>query len=301
MPAPTLVIMAAGSGSRFGSPKQLHPVGPRGHTLMEYTAYDAIRAGVERLVVVVQSGSKERVRQLLSVGVADVADVILVEQDTHRTLSAVANRAKPWGTGHAVATVVGLVEGPFIVVNADDLYGANSIGAVVESLSRIPSVGALIGYRLERTLSQSGAVKRGICRVNGEGFLQQITEYVELAHDAGAILGIDRNGRRKALDPAQLTSMNIWGFPASVAYAVEETWFAFAEAFGADSEREFYLPDVINELIESRRLQCKVLETDDAWCGLTHHDDSVQVRRQLAHLTRCGVYPSDLWDWSSTD
>lgn len=282
----TLVVMAAGIGSRFGGTKQIAPVGPAGEAIVDYTIHDARRAGFERVVVIVRSEIEDMVASHLRAQHGDAFEPILVCQDQHGP-----QRDKPWGTGHAVAAAASEVSGPFAVVNADDFYGRQAYTTLADALRSDTEDLHLVGYELAQTLSPSGSVSRGVCDV-AEGYLVDITEHLRIERDGttGRIVSLDHD-----LELAETTtvSMNLWGLRPWALEPLVDGFESFVDAHVDDPKAEYQLPTIIRaQLDESRR--ASVLPTGSRWFGVTYPDDLAQVQTEVQELVTGGVYPSPL-------
>lgn len=283
-PQPALVILAAGVASRYGSLKQLEPVGPGGEALLEYSAFDAWRCGFGRVVLVVHPETETLFRSGAGGRIARRMPVRYVRQtleDLPAGFDVPADRHKPWGTGHAVLAAEPAVAGPFAVLNADDFYGRESFAAVRGFLAGAAGsepVFAMPGFQLAATLTDSGPVTRALCRVDGDGWLEDIVERRGLVKGDTAEDGV--------------VSMNMWGFTPAVFAELHRLF----EAFLVGSEDgELLLPDVVRALIRKRRARVKVLAGAGEWCGVTFREDRPRVAARLAELVDRGVYPRDLW------
>ena len=297
----SLVILAAGVGSRYGGLKQLDAVGPSGETIMEYSAYDAARAGFRRAVVVVRPETEAEFRDAVG---ARIGAHLAVEY-VHQTLDVPggglrppAARRKPWGTGHAVLTARTAVSDRFAVINADDFYGAESYRSLAgflrePDLSR-PTDFALQGFRIGPTLSAAGAVSRGLCRADREGWLETITEIHEVRKHGGGGRFTDRDGVERQLAGDELVSMNMWAFTPAVFDELGRLFAPFLDRSAGDPAAEFLLPAAIQRLIDEGRARVRVLPEAGQWCGITYHEDRDQVTAHIARLVERGFYPERL-------
>lgn len=282
----SLVVLAAGIGSRFGGTKQLAEVGPHGEAILDYTIHDARRAGFERVVLIVRSDLVEPVESHLLRHHGVELDYELVLQDRFGP-----QRAKPWGTGHAVLATASSVPGAFGVVNADDFYGAEAFVQLADAL-RQPDTHHIVAYRLAQTLSELGTVSRGVCEVAANGRLVSIVENLAIARDAdGSIVSRD-SGATLAADT--LVSMNLWGLQHSVFEALGAGWAAFHAAHADDAKAEFLLPTVIGELVATGAAEVVVHPTDAAWLGVTYPGDLPAAQARIGELVADGTYPSPL-------
>jgi NDP-sugar pyrophosphorylase family protein len=272
---PTLVVMAAGLATRFGGPKQLVGVGPAGEVLFDYAVFDAVRAGFARVVFVIRPDMAATMEAHAATWYGGRVAVAFAEQRVD------AGRTKPWGTGHAVLAARALLNGPFGVCNADDYYGPAAFALLAEQLEARGDIAALVGYRLDQTLSEQGGVSRGVCEVDRAGMLTRITEATLV-------------GTTEPFPGDAVASMNLWGFPAGFPALLEERFRAFLERAGRSDSAEFLLSAAVNELVAAGRLPLRVLQTSEPWFGMTHAGDLPVVRARLAALVRAGTYPSDL-------
>jgi hypothetical protein len=291
---PTLVILAAGLGSRYGGLKQLDPLGPAGETMLDYAVFDAIRAGFTRVVFVIRRDFNDAFRTQVGARYAERLAVDYVYQERDQLpagCAAPATRTKPWGTGHAVWCARDALDGPFAVLNADDFYGRDSLRQLADFLrsSAAPGVRpcfAMVGFRLDHTLSEGGAVSRGVCVVDRAGFLQRVTEEAGIARaDVGA-------GRRFSGD--EVVSMNCWAFTPALFPALERQLSDFCHQAGQTQAAEFYLPAAVSAMIAAGEAEVRVLPTRSAWFGVTYRDDRPRVVAALRELAAAGEYPASL-------
>lgn len=290
----TLLVLAAGMGSRYGGLKQLEPVGPSGETMLDYSVYDALRAGFARVVFVIRRDFEAQFRQQIAsryAGRVEVDFVFQAPDELPPGFSVPAGREKPWGTGHAVWCARRTVTTPFAAINADDFYGADSFRALASFLQRAAdNEAALVGFRLKNTLSEAGAVSRGICDVDTAGRLVSVTERTGIqAADVGP-------GRELA--PDCVVSMNCWGFPPAIFELLdgEFSHFLGGENFAqAPAKAEFYLPTAVSTLIGRGRLCAEVLPSESTWFGVTYQADRPRVAAALRTLVEAGLYPTALW------
>ena len=281
--APTLVVLAAGLGTRFGGDKQTTPLGPGGATLMEYTLYDALQSGFGRVVVVVRAAMRDAMRSSLDTWLRGRVPASCVVQERD------AARAKPWGTAHAVLAAAAEVREPFAVVNADDVYGRAPFTALAKFLLAAPPGSppeyALVGFPLRDTLSAAGAVNRALCTVDAQGFLAGIVERRGLTAPTAA---------REAILEAPV-SMNLWGFTPPIFPQLAQGFSAFREEHGADGGAEYLLPTAVQSMIGAQRARVRVLAAAGAWCGVTYPEDAPRVSAELAARVERGEYPRELW------
>ena len=296
-----LVILAAGVGSRYGGLKQLDAVGPSGETIMEYSAYDAARAGFHRAVLVVRPETEADFRDTVGRRIGAHLAVEYVHQTldvSAHGLRPTAERRKPWGTGHAVLAARAAVADRFAVINADDFYGAASYRSLAGFLRDLafsrPTDFALQGFRIGPTLSAAGTVSRGLCQADREGWLQHIVEIPEVCKRDGGGCYTDGDGVEHQLAGDELVSMNMWGFTPAVFDELGRQFAAFLERSAHDPGAEFLLPAAVQRLIAGRRARVRVLPEAGQWCGITYREDRDQVAAHIAGLVARGVYPERL-------
>ncbi len=283
-PSTTLVVMAAGLGSRFGGMKQVAKVGPSGEALLDYSAYDAIRAGFDEVLFVVSDASVDVVEAHLQAGCARQVKV-------RYALQATDGRAKPWGTGHAVLTACGELDGSFGVVNADDFYGQESFGMLARELDAGHSDNVLVAFRLRESLSPNGGVSRGLCAVDG-GLLSSITELHDM--EAGEGAGV-RCREGVALTGDELISTNLWGFRPTICGVLADEFGRFCRNHTDDPDAEFLLGDAVARLPASGGESVRVLTTPEPFLGVTYAEDVAAVRVAIGAMVDAGRYPPSLW------
>ena len=297
----SLVILAAGVGSRYGGLKQLDEVGPSGETIMEYSAFDAARAGFERAVLVVRPETEAEFRNAVGsrIGAHLAVDYVHQTADVSACCRRPATeRRKPWGTGHAVLAARTAVSDRFAVINADDFYGAESFRSVAAFLcepgpSRDTDF-ALQGFRIGPTLSAAGAVSRGLCRAGNDGWLESIEELREVRKHGDGGRFTDAAGVERRLSGDELVSMNMWGFTPAVFDELGRLFAAFLEQSAGDPIAEFLLPAAVQRLIQEGRARVRVLAEAGRWCGITYREDRAQVATHIAGLVARGLYPARL-------
>jgi dTDP-glucose pyrophosphorylase len=295
---PTLVLLAAGIGSRYGGPKQIDPVGPGGGTLVDYAAFDAQRVGFDRLVLVVRSENESAVRAAVGDRIARRLAVEYAVQDAALPagFQSPPGRTKPWGTGHAVLAAAPLLRGPFAVLNADDFYGARSYRILSEWFRgpRPEREHALVTFELRTTLSPAGPVNRGLCRVDGQGALRDIREVLRIEGE-GDDARHPSNGGTARVSGDTPVSLNFWGFAPDAVPAFASSFERFLEEHAASTSAELFIPEVVQPLIASGAARVRVLPGGGPWAGLTHPEDRDRLVALLAELTARGEYPPDLW------
>jgi len=304
MQKPTLVIMAAGLGNRFGggSSKQIAPVDDDGHIMMDFSIYDAARAGFTDVVCVIREEMGADFHAQIGARIARSVNLSYAYQ-RHDMLPAgftiPAGREKPWGTGHAVLCAKGLVDGPFAVINADDFYGRGAFARIFDFLSvqRAETEYAMVGYRVENAVTENGSVARGVCEIDEEGMLTAITERTRIEKRPGGAAYTEDGEHFVPLPKGTVVSMNFWGFQRSMMEEMEALFLTFLrDDVPKDPLRaECYLPVVVGQLLQHRKATVRALTTDDAWYGVTYRDDLPAVRAAIARMKRAGMYPANLW------
>ncbi|MDH7512182.1 MAG: nucleotidyltransferase [Clostridiales bacterium] len=304
MPEITLLVLAAGIGKRYGGLKQVDSVGPSGEAILDYSLYDALRAGFSRVVFVIRKEIEESFRQAVGLYWERRLSTQYVFQEIEGSLpghfAVPASRHKPWGTGHAVLVSRDAIETPFAVINADDFYGPSAYRDVFSWLEHHSILlgktdeYCFVGYRLANTLSDFGSVSRGVCSLDGTGFLSQVVETMGIAKDGRGARALDESGRLIPLSGDQIASMNMWGFTPSVYAHLTEGFASFLRRFSQDTEAEFFLPSAVNELIKTGKARVRYIPTEEKWFGLTYPGDLKQVRLRLREFIAAGVYPDKI-------
>ena len=301
---PVLVIMAAGMGSRFGGLKQMTAVDDADQVILDYSAYDAIRAGFKTIVCVIKREMEADFRARVGDRIAAKCDLRFAFQelgDLPEGFAVPAGRQKPWGTAHAVRAARGVIDGPFAVINADDFYGRGAFRAMYDFLSSDGDehTHCLIAYRLRNTLTENGTVARGICTADANGHLLTVTERTAIRGPAGAPSYSEDGGETwTPLDPDAPVSLNTWGFRQSFLDVIEARMEHFlTETMPQNPEKaEFFLPGVVNDALAAGTDRVALLHTDDVWHGVTYRDDLPALQQALADLRAAGEYPERLWD-----
>ena len=294
---PTLVIMAAGMGSRYGGLKQAEAVGPSGEWILDFSVYDAIRAGFDKIVFVIREAFEDEFRQRIDARWRQRCQTAYVCQrldDLPEGFAPTRERTKPWGTGHAVLSCRGEIDGPFGVINADDFYGRDAFERLAGLLADLPTDGrllGLVGYRLDRTLTDHGTVSRGVCEVDEAGRLVEIVERKHVRRDPDGASYLDGDAWQP-IPASAIASMNMWAFPRVFLDRLDKAFARFLEEPGsANDASEFLIPTVVGDLIEGGDTQVSVLKTEATWFGVTHREDLEHVRAQIARLVERGAYP----------
>lgn len=300
---PTLVVLAAGMGSRYGGLKQMDPMGPNGETVLDYSVFDAIRAGFGKVVFVIREDFADAFRDSVGSRFAGRIEVEYAFQkldDLPDGFSVPEGREKPWGTVHAVRAARNVVSEPFAVINADDFYGSDAYLTVAKWFaSHKPGDGkshyCMVGYPLKNTLSEHGSVNRGICQTTDDALLTDVEEVVEIARgDDGVARGTRMDGSILEIDEASPVSMNFWGFTPEYFDQIEKQFTEFLQEKGSEMKSECYIPTSVDMLIRSNEADCKVLDTTSTWFGVTYPDDKPHVVESIKQLVDAGDYPSPL-------
>lgn len=302
----SLVIMAAGIGSRFGEGiKQLAPVGPNGEIIMDYSIHDALEAGFDRVIFIIRREIEEEFKRVIGARIEKRVPVSYAYQelwDLPAGYQVPEGRKKPWGTGQAVLAVKGLVDGPFLVINADDYYGKQGFRALhaymTRNMSGDPGIYemCMAGYVLSNTLSDNGAVTRGVCRTGEDGFLQTVTETFDIRMEGGKLLASDSQGRPVTAEPSQTVSMNMWGLPLGFLKELENRFPKFLDQTEPGNlKAEFLLPQIIDDLIREGKARVKVLPTPDKWYGVTYKEDRQAVADAVKAMIEAGIYKENLY------
>jgi dTDP-glucose pyrophosphorylase len=295
---PTLLILAAGMGSRYGGLKQIDGIGPNEEPIIEYSIYDAIQSGFGKIVFVIRQEFDEAFRSRFS-KFEDMIDIAYAYQPVQVELEGVdlVERQKPWGTSHAVLVAQEFINEPFAVINADDYYGNNSFKIMVDFLQNdcSPSVMSMLGYVLDNTLSEYGTVNRGVCEVNESGHLIEVIERTKIAKVDGKVeYNVGEDGGAE-LNPKASVSMNYWGFHPSIFAEIEQGLHAFMKVNAQDPKAEYYIPNIVTDKINDGTMVVKVIPTTDTWFGVTYKEDKPMAVAAIAEQIEKGVYPTPLW------
>lgn len=298
---PTLLILAAGIGSRYGGLKQVDGIGPGGEAILEYSVYDALRAGFGKVVFVIRRDIQEAFHEKVGRKIAPHIPIEYAFQETDTALDWLPtppHREKPWGTGHAILAAKDHLHEPFVVINADDFYGADAFQAMGEFLRNdcSPTEYGMVAYQLSNTLSENGAVSRGVCAVNESGYLADVTERTKIERFDDGISYVDEHSLRHHLPDHTPVSMNFWGFPPTVLGEIEQQFRAFVLANQDKPKAEFYIPTVVNNLLESGKIRLRVLNSSSQWYGVTYPEDKQTVQAALRNLLAESVYQAGLFE-----
>lgn len=298
---PTLFILAAGMGSRYGGLKQLDGLGPNGETIMDYSVYDALQAGFGKIVFVIRHDFEAQFREKIISKYEGHVAIDVVFQDLDKLpegFSVPEGRTKPWGTGHAVLMGKDAISEPFAVINADDFYGRESFKVLADFLRSVEgreNQYAMVGFNIENTLSENGGVSRGLCHVDEVGNLHDVKECHGIQRKGDRLVQTADDGSEIDFPAGAAVSMNMWGFTPDYFHYSERDFVEFLRISGSQLKSEFYIPTVVNNLINSSTITLKVLRTSDKWFGVTYAADRQATVDQFARLTADGVYPSPLF------
>ena len=296
---PTLVILAAGIGSRDGSVKQLDKMGPSGETILDYSAYDAMRAGFGKIVFVIRKNIEEDFKKHVISKIENYIPCEVVFQELHNVPEGIEvhpDRVKPWGTAHAVLVAKDVVNENFAAINADDFYGFDAFKTMADHLKNLDKAEySMVGYPIQKTLSDHGSVSRGVCTTNLEGYLDGIVERTKIIRESEIIKYQDENGEMKPLTGDETVSMNFWGFTPDIFDYIEQQFHEFIGKEAGNLKSEIYIPFVVDNLIKSNTRQAKVLNTSAEWFGITYKEDKDAAVERLKELANTGDYPQQLW------
>ncbi len=298
MTTPTLLVLAAGMGSRYGGMKQIDPVGPEGETIMDYSIFDARRAGFGKVVFVIRKEIESQFRECIGTRFNKKISVDYVFQEIGKLAPphlVPAGRTKPWGTTHAILMASTVIHEPFAVINADDFYGESSFRAIARHLQSGSADYAMVSFTLRNTLSDFGSVARGICTVDGDGYLKQIVELKGIERVGGHAVNIDAEGHETTLRGDEAVSMNMWAFTPQVFPLLLEHFQEFLHQNADDPKAECYIPSTVNELIAAGETRVRVLPGGEAWFGVTYREDRPHAVGHIRRLVEGGYYPKGLW------
>ncbi|MCX7842261.1 MAG: sugar phosphate nucleotidyltransferase [Clostridia bacterium] len=304
MKKPALIIMAAGMGSRYGGLKQIDPIGPNGEIIIDYSIYDAIKAGFGKIVFVIKKEIEAVFKEAIGNRIEKFIDVSYVFQDINdipHGFKIPEERVKPWGTGHAVLSCRNEVKTSFAVINADDFYGTSSYKVLYDFLSENYSSGldnryAMVGYKLENTINSNGYVSRGICAIDDSGYLKSIKERTRIEKFGNSAKYTEDGECWVTIPEGSIVSMNMWGFSESIFNALEELFIYFLTKNSSNLQNsEFFLPEVVDSLISDGNASVKVLDTKERWYGVTYKEDKNLVREAIINMIKQGKYPERLW------
>ncbi len=301
MKKPTLLILAAGLGSRYGGIKQMDKIGPSGESIIDYSIYDAIRAGFKKIVFVLNRNIISDFKEVYEPKLKGKIENIYVLQETEKLptgFTCPKNRVKPWGTAHAILAAKDEINEAFAVINADDFYGANAYKTVVEYFNKISLESTdycMIGYQLRNTITEHGSVSRGVCMVDAENYLIRVDERTNIQKRNNEVRYYEDEGKWIKLDKNTIVSMNVWGFTPGFFDFLEKGFIKFlTESVNVDKS-EYFIPLEVTNLINSKRVRVKVLESDEKWFGVTFKEDKEFVIESINSLVNQNIYPGNLW------
>lgn len=298
---PTLFILAAGMGSRYGGLKQIDGLGPNGETIMDYSVYDALRAGFGKIVFVIRKDFEQAFRDAVLAKYQDRVPCDICFQSIDRVPEGCTynpDRQKPWGTNHAVLMGKDVINEPFAVINADDYYGRESFQILADFLRSVEGKKGeycMVGYRVQNTLSENGSVSRGVCATDANGLLTDVVERTSIEMVGNKIVFKDEDGKDVEIPANTPVSMNMWGFTPEYFEYSEEAFLQFLAEYGQELKKEFYIPTLVNDLIVSGKATCRVLDTPSKWFGVTYSEDRPQVVMKFNALMQNGTYPEKLF------
>lgn len=306
MKKPVLVIMAAGMGSRYGGLKQIDPVDKEGHIIMDFSIYDAKRAGFEKVVFIIKKENEKDFKETVGRRIGKVMDTAYVYQETGRLpqgFKVPEGRVKPWGTAHAILCAADEIDSPFAVINADDYYGRSAFEKIYQYLTTHEDDEkyryTMVGYRLKNTVTDNGYVARGVCGLNEKNELVSVTERTRIEKQDGKIVYSEDGGSTwTEIAPDTLVSMNMWGFTESILKEIRDGFPAFLEEELAENplKCEYFLPSVVSGLLNRGKATVTVLESEDKWYGVTYKEDKPAVTAAVQAMKEKGLYPQKLWE-----
>lgn len=299
----TLVVLAAGMGSRYGGLKQLDSIGPNGETILDYSVFDAKRAGFSKVVFVIRKDFDALFRQKITNKYTSDIAVEFVYQELDNLPASItyhSERTKPWGTGHAIWCTRNVVTTAFAVINADDFYGQSAFEDMATYLQELQPTEikeqCMVGFTLKNTLSENGGVSRGICQLDKEQYLTSITERTHIARQVDGTVTFLEGEQQIPVYEEEIVSMNMMGLTPAIFESFEVFLLQFMQEHGQQLKEEFYLPKVINELIQQQTIRVKVLPTHSEWFGVTYREDKIEVTQKITQLIASGAYPQQLWN-----
>jgi NDP-sugar pyrophosphorylase family protein len=297
---PTLLILAAGMASRYGSMKQIDGFGPNGETIIDYSIYDAIKAGFGKVVFIIKEEFVDSFKSIFEPKLQGKIEIDYVFQNfdlKQYGIEQEIEREKPWGTGHAILAARNVIKEPFCVINADDFYGLDAFEKMVSFLTEevTGSNYSMIGYEIAKTLSDFGSVSRGVCKVSHDGYLEEIVERTKVLREGETVI-YEEDDKQYPLAIDTRVSMNFWGFTPEVFKLSEELFKEFAITHQHSPKAEFFIPIIVETLLSSEGADFKVVPTDSKWFGVTYKEDKPVVQASIDQLIKDGVYPENLWN-----
>jgi hypothetical protein len=298
MTSPTLLVLAAGMGSRYGGLKQIDPIGPHGETIMDYSIFDALRVGFSKVVFVIRKEIEQPFKEIIGARFEKHVTVEYVFQELDKLpagYSVPAGRTKPWGTTHAILMATDAIHEPFAAINADDFYGAEGYRVLAQHLTSDALNYAMVGFVLRNTLSDFGTVARGVCKVNCDSYLESIVELTNIEREGEFVRNTNSEGRVTRLTGNEVVSLNMWGFAPQIFEQLRDYFQSFLELHSSDTQLECYLPSAVNTFVRDGRARVKILPTTDSWFGVTYREDRSRVVDSIDRLIHDGRYPESLW------
>lgn len=297
---PTLVILAAGMGSRYGGLKQMDTFTSEGDTIIDFSLYDAIQAGFGKVVFIIRKSFEKEFKTIFNKKLEGRVEVEYVYQELENVPQEYNNpeRVKPWGTGHALLMTKDVVKENFAIINADDFYSRQAFNVIADQLRNTDEQSynfSMVAYSLKNTVSDNGYVSRGECTVNIDGFLTDVTERIRIEKIDGILKSEDQNGEMRTIDENTTVSMNFWGFTPKCFEFGEELFLSFLENNTKNLKAEFYLPLIVNKMLESKKATVKVIESDSKWFGVTYSEDKTKAQKAITKLKNKNIYPTNLW------
>ncbi|MFD1614105.1 nucleotidyltransferase family protein [Gelatiniphilus marinus] len=300
MEKPTLVILAAGMGSRYGGLKQMDTFTPQGDTIIDFSIYDALQAGFGKFVFIIRKRFEKDFKEIFNKKIEGKAEVAYVYQELDSVPKEYVNpqRVKPWGTGHALLMAKDVVKENFAIINGDDFYGKEAFQVMAKSLMAKDKTSysfSTMAYLLKNTVSEHGYVSRGECEVDVNGFLTDVTERTHIEKIDGKLMRKDDDGSLVPINENTIVSMNFWGFTPKCFNFGNQLFSEFLEANKSNLKAEFYIPSIVNEILKSKKATVEVLKSDAKWFGVTYKEDKAVVEKAIKELKEQGVYPVKLW------
>ncbi len=296
---PTLLILAAGLGNRYGGVKQMDKIGPSGESIIDYSIFDAIRAGFGKVVFVINKKIEKDFKEVFEPKLNGEikTEYVLQEIDSLPLgFKVPKDRVKPWGTAHAILAARDVINEPFAVINADDFYGKGSYQTIADYFKTNENDFCMVGFQLNKTISESGTVSRGVCSTNKDHFLTDVVEYTQIQQSSNGIEFIDENDDVKPLDPERIVSMNFWGFTPVIFEYIHKGFKAFLKENIDNPKSEYYIPTIVSDLVNAKQARVKVLECKDQWFGVTYKEDRPNVVKSINQLVEDGDYPTNVWE-----
>lgn len=298
---PTLVILAAGMGSRYGGLKQMDSFSPSGDTIIDFSLFDAIQAGFGKVIFIIRKSFEKDFKAIFNKKLEGKIAVDYVFQEIENVPEEYRNseRVKPWGTGHALLMIKEVITENFVIINADDFYSRQAFETIADQLKNTNTDSyhfSMVAYLLKNTVSENGYVSRGECTVNEKGFLTDVTERTRIETINSILKFKDEKGNMIPIDENTIVSMNFWGFTPKCFEFIDELFLEFLEKNKEDLKAEFYLPEIVNKMLASKKASVKVLASDSKWFGVTYSEDKEKVKKEINKLKAAGVYPIKLWD-----